>query len=91
MSIASQLREQLEKQLALANERLNAAQAEAKAKKAQAEADMASAELEEEVLQTISDLRARVEQGQAYLQELLEAGDEKAGELRERLENFFDD
>ena len=91
MSIADQLREQVSKQLALANERLNAAQAEAKARKAQAEADVASAELEEELLSKVADLREKVAQGQAYLQELMEAGDDKAEEIRARIGDFFDD
>ena len=91
MSIAQQLREQLEKQLALANERLNAAQAEAKAKKAQAEADIASAELEEEILGKVGELRDKIAQGQAYLEELVDAGDDKAKELMARLEGFFED
>ncbi len=91
MSIADQLREKLAKQLAAADEHLNAAQAEAKARKAQAEADVASAELEEELLGKINELKERIAEGQAYLQELVDAGDEKAEELRARILDFFDD
>ena len=91
MSIADQLREKLAKQLAAADERLNAAQAQAKARKAQAEADAASAELEEELLGRINELKDKIAEGQTYLQELVDAGDDKAEEIRARIADFFED
>lgn len=91
MSIADQLRDKLNKQLAAVDEHLNAAQAEARARKAQAEADAAGAELEEELLAKVNQLKGKLAEGQVYLQELAEAGDEKADEIKARITDFFDD
>jgi uncharacterized protein involved in exopolysaccharide biosynthesis len=84
------LQERLAKQIALADERLNAAQAEAKARKAQAEADVASAELEEELLGQVNALRDKIEEGQNYLKELADAGEDQVQDLMARVEGFFD-
>ena len=59
------------------DEQLQAAQAEAKAKKARAEADVAGAELEEELLGRVNELKDKLAQGQAFLQGLADAGDDK--------------
>lgn len=90
MSVIGQLQERLAKQIALADERLNAAQAEAKARKAQAEADVASAELEEELLGQVNALRDKIEEGQNYLKELADAGEDQVQDLMARVEGFFD-
>ena len=90
MSLIDLLREKVEKQVAAVDEQLQAAQAEAKARKARAEADVAGAELEEELLARVNDLKDRLAQGQEFLKELTEAGDEKVDELKERMARFFD-
>lgn len=91
MSIAEQLREKLAKQLAAADERLNAAQAEAKAKKAEAEADVAGAELEEELLGRVNQLKEKLVEGKAYLEELADASDDRVDEIKARISDYFDD
>lgn len=90
MSITDLLKDKLEKQLNALNEKLEAAEAEAKARKAAAEADAAGAELEQELLGRVNELKERLIEGQAYLEELADAGEEKAGDIKARISNFFD-
>ena len=90
MSLIDLLKEKLEKQLAAYDEQLEAAQAKAKAKKAQAEADVAGAQLEQQFLTEINDIKDKMAEGQAYLQELAEAGEDKAEEIKLKVARFFD-
>lgn len=90
MSLIDLLKEKLEKQLAAYDEQLEAAQAKAKAKKAQAEADVAGAQLEQQFLTEINDIKDKMAEGQAYLQELAEAGEDKAEEIKLKVASFFD-
>ena len=90
MSLVDLLKEKIEKQLSAYDEQLEAAQADAKARKAKAEADVAGAELEEELLSQVNDLKKKIAEGQAYLKELSEAGDEKAEEIKSKVASFFD-
>ena len=89
MSLIDLLKEKVEKQLAAYDEQLEAAQAKAKAKKAQAEANVASAELEQQFLTEVNDIKDKMAEGQAYLQELAEAGEEKAEEIKSKVASFF--
>ena len=91
MGLADQIRDKLNKQLAAVDERLNAAQAEARARKAEAEAEAAGAELEEELLGRVNELKEKLVEGQAYLKELADAGDDKAEEIMAKIADFFDD
>ena len=90
MGLIDLLKERLEKQMAALNEELQAAEAKAKAKKARAESDVAGAELEEELLSRVNELKDRLAEGQLYLQELSDVGEEKADEIKARLTRFFD-
>jgi hypothetical protein len=90
VSLIDLLKEKLEKQLAAYDEQLEAAQAKAKAKKAQAEADVAGAQLEQQFLTEINDIKDKMAEGQAYLQELAEAGEDKAEEIKLKVASFFD-
>ena len=90
MSVIDLLKEKVEKQLAAYDEQLEAAQAKAKAKKARAEADVAGAELEQQFLTEVNDIKDKMAEGQAYLQELAEAGEEKAEEIKSKVASFFD-
>ena len=90
MALLDLLKEKIEKQLDAYDEQLEAAQADAKAKKAKAEADVAGAQLEEEFLSQINDLKDKIAEGQAYLNELAEAGEDTADELKAKLTGFFD-
>ena len=90
MSLIDLMKEKVEKQLAAYDEQLEAAQAKAKAKKAQAESDVAGAELEEQFLTEINDIKNKMAEGQAYLQELAEAGEEKAEGIKSKIASFFD-
>ena len=80
----------MKKQLAAYDEQLEAAQAKAKARKAKAEADVAGAELEQQFLTEVNDIKDKMAEGQAYLQELAEAGEEKADEIKSKVASFFD-
>ena len=82
MSILEQLRETLEKQLAAADERLNVAQAKAKARKANAQADAVGAELKEEMLEKVNQLKDKIGEGSAYLAELAESSDERPKHIK---------
>jgi predicted nuclease with TOPRIM domain len=90
VSITDLLKTKLEKQLNSLNEKLEAAEAEARAKKASAEADAAGAELEKELLGRVNELKDKLIEGQAYLEELADAGEEKSAEIKARLARFFD-
>lgn len=90
MSLIDLLREKIERQMAAYDEQLEAAQAKAKAKKAQAQADVADAELEQQLLQDINDIKEKLAQGRGYLQELAEAGEDKAEAIRSKISSFLD-
>ena len=90
MSLIDLLKDRVEKQMAAYDEKLEAAEAGAKARKAQAEADVAGAELEQQILGEVNQLKDKLAEGQAFLQELADAGDEKADELKSKIANFFD-
>jgi hypothetical protein len=90
MSLIDLLKEKVEKQMAAYDEQLEAAQAKAKAKKAQAEADVAGADLEEQFLTQVNDIKEKLAEGQAYLKELADAGEDKAEEIRAKAASFFD-
>ena len=82
MSLIALLKEKVEKQMAAYDQQLEAAQAEAKAKKARAEADAAGADLEEQLLNQVNDIKAKMADGQSYLKELADAGEDKAEEIK---------
>jgi hypothetical protein len=90
VSITDLLKEKIEKQLSALNEQLEAAEADAKAKKAAAEADAAGAELQKELLSRVNDLKDKLVEGQAYLAELADAGDEKSQQIKAKIATFFD-
>ena len=89
MSLIDLLKEKVEKQIAAYDEQLEAAQARASAKKAQAEADVAGADLEEQFLTQVNDIKGKMADGQAYLKELADAGEDKADEIKAKAANFF--
>lgn len=90
MSLIDLLKEKVEKQLAAYNQELEAAQVKAKAKKAQAEAEVAGAELEQQFLVEVNDIKNKMAEGQAYLQELADAGEDRAEEIKSKIAKFFD-
>ncbi|MEH6581480.1 MAG: hypothetical protein V7754_06050 [Halioglobus sp.] len=90
MSLIELLKENVGKRLAAYDEQLEAAQAKAKARKARAEADVAGAELEQQLLTEINDIKNKMAEGQAYLQELADAGEDKADEIKLKVARFFD-
>lgn len=90
MSLIDLLKEKLEKQLAAYDEKLEAAQAKARAKRAKAEASAAGAELEEQFLAEVNAIKDKMAEGQAYLKELGEAGEDKAEEIKLKVTSFFD-
>lgn len=89
MSLIDLLKQRVEKQMAAYDQQLEAAQAKAKAKKAQAEADVAGADLEEQLLTQVNDIKAKMAEGQAYLKELADAGDDKAEAIKAKAASFF--
>ena len=90
MSLIDLLKEKVEKQMAAYDEQLEAAQATAKAKKAQAEADAAGADLEEQLLIRVNEIKEKMAEGQAYLKELADSGEDKAEEIKTRAARFFE-
>lgn len=71
------------------DEQLEAAQAEARARKAKAESDVAGAELEQQLLTRINDLKDKMAEGNAYMQELADSSDDKVDELKAKIGKFF--
>ena len=90
MSLIELLKEKVEKQMAAYDEQLEAAQAKARAKKAQAESDAAGAELEEQFFTQVNDIKDKMAEGQAYLKELADAGEDKAEEIKAKAASFFE-
>ena len=90
MALVELLKEKVEKQMAALNEQLEAAEAEAKARKARAEADAAGAELEQEMISKVNELKDRMAEGQVFLQELAESGEDKAEDIKAKIAAFFD-
>jgi hypothetical protein len=90
MNLIDLLKQKVEKQMAAYYEQLEAAQAKAKARKAQAEADVAGADLEEQFLSQINEIKDKMAEGQAYLKELAEAGEDKAEEIKAKAASFFE-
>ncbi|AQA18805.1 hypothetical protein BST95_11705 [Halioglobus japonicus] len=89
MSLIDLLKQKVEKQMAVYDEQLEAAQANARARKAQAEADLADADLDEEILGQVNDIKEKLAEGQAYLKELADASEDKAEEIKARAAAFF--
>ena len=89
MGLIDLLKEKIEKQMAAYDEQLEAAQAKAKARKAQAEADVAGADLEEQFLTQVNDIKDKMAEGQAYLKELAGEGEDKAEEIKKKAASFF--
>jgi len=89
VSLIDLLKDKVEKQLAAYDQQLEAAQAKAKAKKAKSEADVAGAELEERFLTEVNDIKDKMAEGQAYLQELADVGEDKAEEIKSKIASFF--
>ena len=90
MSLIDLLKEKLEKQLVAYDEKLEAAQAKARARKAEAEASAAGAELEEQFLTEVNAIKDKMAEGQVYLKELSEVGEDKAEEIKSKIASFFD-
>ena len=90
MSLIDLLKQKAEKQMAAYDERLEAAQSKAKAKKAQAEADAAGADLEEQFFAEVNEIKDKMAEGQAYMKELAEAGEDKAEEIKAKFSSFFE-
>ena len=90
MKLIDLLKQKVEKQMAAYDEQLEAAQSKAKAKKAQAEADVAGADLEEQFLIQVNDIKDKMAEGRAYLKELTEAGEDKVEEVKAKFASFFE-
>lgn len=90
MSLADLLREQLEKRIESWNTQIDAAEAKARARQAEAEADASSAELEQELWARAQELRAKVNEGKAYMDELARAGEDKTEQLKAKLRKLLD-
>ncbi len=90
MSIASLLREKIEKKVDSWSAELEAAEVKAKAKEARAESEAADAQLEQEILGKISALKDKIVEGRKYLEELLDDDDDKARELEKKVSELDD-
>lgn len=90
MSLIDLLMQKVEKQMAAYDEQLEAAQSKARARKAQAEADVAGADLGEQFLIRVNDIKDKMAEGQAYLKELAEVGEDKAEEIKAKFAGFFE-
>lgn len=90
MALTKLLKEQLEKRIASWNTQIDAAEATAKARQAEAEADAAGAETEQELWHSVKEMKQKVSEGQAFLAELAEAGEDKADQLKARLRDLLD-
>jgi hypothetical protein len=90
MDLATRLREKLEKKIDSWNAELEAAEAKARARQAKAESEAADAELESELWGRVKELRERVREGRATLEQLADAGEDRARQIRSKIAKFFD-
>ena len=90
MELSKLLKDKIEKQIESWNAEIEAGEAKARARQAEAEAEAADAELESELWGRVKDLRDRVSQGRAYLEELAEAGDDKVQQIKTKVADLFD-
>lgn len=90
MDLSKLLREKIERQIDSWNAEIEAGEAKAKARLAEAESDAADAELEQEIWSRVNDLKEKVSQGRRYLDELVDAGDEKVGQVKNKVASLFD-
>jgi len=90
MALIELLKEQVEKRIESWNTQIDAAEAKARARQAAAEADASSAELEQELWAKAQDLRQKVDEGRAFLDELARAGEDRAEQLKAKLRKLLD-
>ena len=88
MSLADLMKEKIEKQLDSWSADLEAAESKAKAKEAKAEKDAADAQLEKEILGKIGDLKDKISEGRAYLEELLGGDDDTAEKVKSKYDKL---
>jgi hypothetical protein len=84
MGLTDLLKDKIEKQLDSWSADLDAAEKKARAKEAKAELDAADAQLEQDMLGKVSELKDKIAEGRSYLQELLGGGDDKAEEIEKK-------
>jgi len=89
MELGKLLRDKIERQLDSWNAEIESAEAKAKAKHAEAESDAAAAELEVELWGRVNDLKQKVKKGRKYLDDLVDAGDEKVDRIRKKASELF--
>ena len=85
MSLSELLKEQLEKRMESWNRQIDAEEAKARARQAAAEADASSAELEQQLWANAQELRAKVQEGKNFLDELTRSGEDKAEQFKAKL------
>jgi hypothetical protein len=90
MDLGTNLKEKLERKIDSWNAELEAAEAKAKARQARAESEAADAELETQLWGRVKALRERVRQGRAMLEQLADAGEDKAREIKAKVARLFD-
>lgn len=88
MSLADLMKEKIEKQLDSWGADLEAAESKAKAKEAKAEKDAADAQFEKELLGKIGDLKDKISEGRAYLEELLGGDDDTAEKVKSKYDKL---
>jgi hypothetical protein len=84
MSLTDLLKDKIEKQLDSWGADLDAAEKKAKAKEAKADLDAADAQLEQDILGKVSELKDKISEGRNYLEELLGGDDDKAEEVEKK-------
>ena len=90
MSLSELLKEQLEKRMESWNRQIDAEEAKARARQAAAEADASSAELEQQLWANAQELRAKVQEGKQFLDELTRSGEDKAEQFKAKLRKLLD-
>ena len=90
MSLSELLKEQLEKRMESWNRQIDAEEAKARARQAAAGADASSAELEQQLWANAQELRAKVQEGKNFLDELTRSGEDKAEQFKAKLRKLLD-
>ncbi|SFR52900.1 hypothetical protein SAMN05216203_1169 [Marinobacter daqiaonensis] len=89
MSLKDSLMKKIETQSEYWSKKIEQIRADAEAKKAEAKDQQAEAEIEQKATQQLQGLERQVKEAKSRLQELQEAGEERADEMKDDVESWL--
>jgi hypothetical protein len=90
VELSKLLKEKIERKIDSWNAEIEAAEATARARQEKAQSEAADAEFESELWGRVKELRDRVSRGRKYLEDLTDAGEEKAAQIKAKIAGLLD-